>query len=154
MIGHEGVMGRFMSKVTPEPNTGCWLWTAHLDHGYGIFSIGDKKYRAARMSFRLFKGDPGDMFVCHHCDNPPCVNPEHLFLGTPLENMQDMARKGRHVSGRQAVGEKSVHAKLTDVSRDVVRSLCALRLFSNVTIARWFGVHHSTIARLSHGRNR
>ena len=87
---------RFWSKV--KKTDGCWLWTGHLDYqGYGDFTIGRKqRYRAHRYSVILDGRDPTGKYVCHHCDNPSCVRPDHLFIGTPLDNMQDKMKKGRH----------------------------------------------------------
>ncbi|TCM21521.1 HNH endonuclease [Novosphingobium sp. PhB165] len=76
---------------------GCWEWIGAIDRdGYGIFSYAGKTYRAHRIAMQLDGRDPGDMMACHHCDNPVCVRPDHLFAGTNADNMQDMVAKGRN----------------------------------------------------------
>ena len=90
----------FWDRCIPEPNTGCWLWMdcAH-EFGYGLLKIGGRKgpvVRAHRYAWELHNGPiPRGLFVCHRCDNPPCCNPAHLFLGTNADNVRDMRRKGR-----------------------------------------------------------
>lgn len=86
----------FYKYVYPEPNTGCWLWSGYtMPRGYGHFSIGAKSHLAHRISYLYFHNSPGDLEVCHKCDNPYCVNPDHLFLGTRLDNVRDMLTKNR-----------------------------------------------------------
>lgn len=88
---------RFFSKVVKNPDNGCWEWTgAHGPAGHGQFVVDHKKVVASRFSWELHFGKiPDGMEVCHKCDNPPCVNPEHLFLGTQGDNMRDCSAKGR-----------------------------------------------------------
>lgn len=86
----------FMKNVLVDNTTGCWNWVGAVANkkGYGSF-FGD---RAHRVSYRTFKGEiPSDKHVLHRCDNPSCVNPEHLFLGTNKENIDDKMLKGRFV---------------------------------------------------------
>lgn len=86
---------RFMTKVlVPTNPNGRWEWNAHKDkNGYEFFWINRKLHRVAYAHF--YDEDPGEMFVCHTCDNPKCVNPAHLWLGTRTDNAQDMVAKGR-----------------------------------------------------------
>lgn len=87
----------FEKSVYPEPNTGCWIWGASLSRGYGLLSSPEIIIRAHRFSYLHFKGPiPEGLHVCHSCDNKWCVNPDHLWIGTKLENEQDKKAKNRH----------------------------------------------------------
>lgn len=87
------------SIIIPEEKTKCWIWSRScIKQGYGQFYIGRKSIRAHRYSYLIFKGDiENNLLVCHSCDNPSCVNPSHLWLGTTQENTKDMIKKGRKV---------------------------------------------------------
>lgn len=106
---------RFWEKV--QKSDGCWIWTAHRSRtGYGKFLLDGKATTATRFCWELHNGGiPAGLFVLHKCDNPPCVNPTHLFLGSLSDNMQDSSRKGRIVNG-----EHHHSAKLTPT---IVRSI-------------------------------
>lgn len=89
---------KFERSFSPEPNTGCWLWTGTVDKdGYGILREGRRyRVRAHRFAWQLERGPvAGDALVLHRCDTPPCVNPSHLFIGTQADNVRDARGKGR-----------------------------------------------------------
>ena len=90
---------RFMRHVSPEPNTGCWLWEVSCrPNGYGQFAPdgSGRPVHAHRAAYELLVGTiPEGMQVCHRCDVRSCVNPDHLFLGTQKDNVDDMRAKGR-----------------------------------------------------------
>lgn len=93
----QSLADRLFARTEPVPEAGCWLWTgAAYANGYGQVSIGAHRFRAHRASFAVKWGEaPDHLQVCHKCDTPSCINPDHLFVGTASENMQDMVRKGR-----------------------------------------------------------
>lgn len=150
--GHSGplantnVRERIELRSIPEPNSGCWLWLGSVTpKGYGVLSINDYPHRAHRVSYEDYYGEaPGERLVCHTCDNPMCVNPEHLFLGSSKDNMADKRRKGR-----AARGEKQ-HASL--LSEDAVRHILTSDA-SGVELAEHFGVHKDTVYAVRRRRN-
>jgi hypothetical protein len=150
---------RLTSKITPEPTTGCWLWTAALDSaGYGTLNVNGKTVKAHRWAWSIFHGPiPAGRFVCHRCDNPACVNAEtHLFLGTVADNSADMVRKGRG-----CLGARNGRAVLTPDRVAEIRRLARsgrLRMrgqpgeITQTDLARAYGVTQSQISAVANGR--
>lgn len=112
----------FFSRISKDEETGCWNWTAGIDgSGYGLMASGSAvdgtqaTIKAHRFSYELHKGPIADGFqACHTCDNRRCANPDHMWLGTSAENMQDMHRKGRANHSTRPRGENQSKAKLTE----------------------------------------
>lgn len=91
------IVAKFWSRVDiPRKDALCWTWTAAKIKGYGTMNVGGKNCGAHRIAWELFNGPiPDGLHACHHCDNPSCVNPSHIFLGTHQDNMADKQAKGR-----------------------------------------------------------
>lgn len=143
---------RFHKKHRLNPDSGCWEWTASLiGRGYGQFKCAEdpKQQYAHRFSYLIHKGPvPVGKCVLHRCDNPRCVNPEHLFLGTHEDNSQDMKSKGRHL-----YGEKNDQAILTESDVRSIRMLCIARDLSQSRIGEMFGISQIEVSRI-HRRER
>ena len=109
---------RIEEKVLRIPEAGCWIWMGSSQvRGYGEIISNNRKHLAHRASYEAFVGKiPKGMYVCHACDNVACVNPNHLFLGTQKQNLQDMAAKGRSTRG-----SKNPMAKLNEAQVKLIR---------------------------------
>ena len=133
----------FWSKVSKSPH-GCWNWTAHTDKGgYGTLSVGASPCKSHRFSWMIHRGAiPEGLGVLHKCDNPRCVNPDHLFLGTNTDNTED-----RDAKGRQVQGDRHPDAKLTSEDVKEIRSVFVPRSRKTGAraLARKFGVAKSTL---------
>jgi len=139
---------RFWAKVDKKGTTDCWEWTgAKLPKGYGVISEGGRNLYAHRVSWELQNGGiPPDMLVCHHCDNPSCVNPAHLFIGTMADNQQDMANKGR--SSR---GERRWSSKLSKQDVHGIRQMLGQDILGKV-IAKKYGMSQAAISNIKTGK--
>ncbi len=130
---------RFWVKVTRT--TGCWEWQGTIgSKGYGFFKLNRKNQYAHRISYELAYGPiPKGKLVCHRCDNPRCVKPKHLFLGTHKDNLQDMVNKGR-----SNYGSRNGRARLNEGMVASIRN----SPLTNGQEAYWWGVTEVLISRI------
>ena len=133
-----------LAKYEPDPNTGCWLWLgAVTPNGYGKLSSNRVTISAHRYFYtRLVGPIPEGHFVCHRCDTRICVNPNHLFPGTCLENIQDCMSKGR-----MPRGERHRNSRLTDERVAIILT----SEDENIDLARRFGVTHGLVSKIRKG---
>ena len=136
----EPVGEKFRRSFTEAPS-GCWEWTeGKEEHGYGRFCFNGCQKLAHRVSWSLHRGVLSDEdFVLHHCDNPGCVNPDHLFLGTQEDNMKDMAAKNRACKGMEKRNSKLSDSQVVEILKSTDR-VCS--------IAKQFGVSYSIISEI------
>lgn len=131
---------RFVKKTQK-----CWIWIrGRTRGGYGKTRVNGKEVYTHRLSYEIYKGEiPKGLYVCHRCDNPPCVRPSHLFVGTMRDNILDASSKGR-----MPYGENHHRSKLTDLQVLWIREH-AVRISQNKTnyqeLAATFKVHPNTI---------
>jgi hypothetical protein len=133
---------RFFKRFKVNEQNGCWEWLSSSDKdGYGLLWGKGKRILAHRYSYKHHYGiDPGELNVCHKCDNPRCVNPDHLFLGTTKDNVQDCMDKGRDAM----IGSRNNKAKLTEDDIPTIRE--DKRKSSD--IAKTYNVSKSTIKKI------
>lgn len=146
---------RFWARVRGAAD-GCWIFTGSRHaKGYGAVYVAPRKYvRATRFVWELLHGPiPRGLFVCHHCDNPPCVRPDHLFLGTNRDNMHDALAKGRPSVLRGLKGERQPAAKLTETIVRDMRAEYRARRATITQLARRYGVHPKTARDAVLGHN-
>lgn len=145
---------QFWNRV--EKTNICWLWTGAKrdNNNYGCLVVNGKRILAHRFSWILHNGYiPKKMCVLHKCDNPPCVNPAHLFLGTQSDNMHDMYKKGRGNKYIIEGGEKHPRAILTEKQVLKIRGLYVPYKVSTYKLAEMFNVSRSAIVHITNKRN-
>ena len=148
------MMRRFWEKVMKS--SGCWIWKgAHNQEGYGSIGIGSRTdgtrrlIKAHRMCWYLTYGViPVGMCVLHRCDNPTCVNPDHLFLGTHADNMRDKKIKGRAKTGPLLFGEAHPRSRLHAEDVHKIRKMSSEEGLSQSQIGKLFGVSQTHVGRI------
>lgn len=147
------VLERFEAKFIPEPNSGCWLWEGSDDgcDGYGRFRWSSNRCMSAhRAAWCLYKDDiPYGEDVLHRCDNPACVNPDHLFLGDHSDNMRDMVKKGR---GNKVRGSHHHQSKLVESEVIQIRNLRKNGAFLR-DVAAQFNISKSMVGNICSGKS-
>lgn len=141
---------RFEEKIDRKSEDGCWLWTSALGHnGYGLLWVGNgRSAYVHRLAYEWYRGPiPTGMHVCHSCDVRNCINPDHLFLGTAVANMNDAALKGR-------MGQKGHSNPASRLSPEDIEEIKRMRAdgMSYHAIAIPFGVSRATITNVLIGR--
>lgn len=138
---------RFWNKI--EKTDTCWIWKGTIASGYGILSVNRKNFSAHRYSYELHKGTiKKGLYICHSCDNPKCVNPEHLWAGTPLENSYDMIKKGRAKWNGAPKGALNGNSRLKDQEVREIRNLYLKGGFTHRKLGKKFRVSKTTIGNV------
>ena len=137
-----------------ENENGCWIWQGgKTNFGYGTIGIGNNKTELVhRLAYKFWDGEvSSDLFVCHHCDQPLCVNPNHLFLGTNQDNIDDKMYKGRAYTGVHK-GELNVRSSLTDKQVKELKYDLFKRNMKQVDLCEKFGVSRDVVSSIFRGR--
>jgi len=143
---------RFWAKVDRRGPDECWPWLASKNRrGYGQFRLDGKMRKAHRVAYALANGPlPHGALVCHHCDNPPCCNPHHLFSGSQAQNMQDMKSKGRRRDNSSVPrGRSHYAAKLTPEQAQAIKESTT----APAILAAELGVSRAAIHNIRKGRS-
>lgn len=140
------ILERLMSKIRYTES--CWIWEGTKYKGYGCIQIKGKHCRPHRLLFEHFKGEiPKGMSLCHFCDNPSCVNPDHLWIGTTQDNSNDMIKKGRSLKGT-----KNHKCIIDDDKALYIRFLCD-NGYSVLSISKYFDISRGAIYAIKYRKN-
>ena len=144
---------RFWKKVPKNHTNNCWKWGGTIMvNGYGTLTIRPNKYYAHRASWMINRGPiPDGLHVLHKCDNPPCVNPEHLFLGTQRDNNNDKIRKGR-ARGGSMKGESHPLVKMTNGKIKEIRARYKAGGITQGDLASQYGMSQPGVSAIITGR--
>ena len=147
----ERQLRNFWAKIDKRGPDECWEWQGCFRRscGYGAFQLSPTTYRAHRVAYKLAKGEPGDFFVCHSCDNKKCCNPNHLWLGTCADNQRDMAEKCRAPRGEKNGRSILTLAQVTEIKA----ALKNHRRGMNEALAKKYLVSRHLISKIKIGRN-
>lgn len=142
---------RLADKRVVDDDTGCWLWQGDKRNGYGSVWRGGVRCYAHRVAYELTHGPiPAEMHVCHRCDRPACVNPDHLFVGSQADNIRDMWSKGRGSRPPLHHGASHPQAKLSDADVVAVRARCAAGE-TQTKVAADYGVSQTAVSAICRG---
>lgn len=141
-------LAEFLCRHRKITDSGCWEWTRCRDtKGYGQVCVDYKKWIVSRLAYKIWKGPLlPKLCILHRCDNPPCFNPDHLFIGTLSDNTRDAIRKGRFINvGRTMFGEAHHQAKLKTSDVLKIREAYQPNKVHAKTLAQFYGVSVHTI---------
>ena len=157
------LIDRFFTKFTKLTKSDCWEWQGNRDtSGYGTTKRKGKVHKAHRLSYTIHNGEiPYGLCVCHTCDNPPCVNPKHLWVGTQRENQLDCNKKKRRAKGishrshlypsQTPKGESSGMSKLTEENVRFIKN--NLSKHTQTHLAKLFNVNQTTVSVIATGKS-
>lgn len=145
---NEKIRVRIKQNITIYKETGCWVWTRYKSElGRGNLWYNGKTIASARVSYMVFKGNiPENYYVCHACDNPTCVNPDHLWIGTYQDNTNDRENKKRGAKGEKISISKLKEFMICEIKKDRVSGM------TQQAIAEKYNVHQSTISNILRNR--
>lgn len=142
----EDWIDRFLRYVDDSDPDGCWPWIGPRHNAYGVLQIDYQFWLAHRLSFALHTGNlPDGAFICHHCDNPPCVQPLHLYAGDSATNVADMMSRGRGVA---PAGEQNGFSRITSEQVIAIRADWETGRYTQTELGRTYGVPQAHVSRI------